>query len=48
MNKLNYKNINEINMISSQKDTLLKHLRDVINDQNEVIQKLETKQKKFL
>ena len=31
-------------MISSQKDTLLKHLRDVINDQNEVIQKLETKQ----
>ena len=34
-------------MISSQKDTLLKHLRDVINDQNEVIQKLETKQKKL-
>ena len=47
MNKLNYKNLNEINMISSQKDTLLKHLRDVINDQNEVIQKLETKQKKL-
>ena len=47
MNELNYKNLNEINMISSQKDTLLKHLRDVINDQNEVIQKLETKQKKL-
>jgi len=47
MNKLNYKNINEINMISSQKDTLLKHLRDVINDQNEVIEKLTAKKKKL-
>ena len=47
MNKLNYKNLNEINMISSQKDTLLKHLKDVINDQNEVIQKLENKKKKL-
>ena len=47
MNKLNYKNINEINMISSQKDTLLKHLRDVINDQNEVIEKLKKKKKKL-
>ena len=47
MNKLNYKNLNEINMIASQKDTLLKHLKDVINDQNEVIQKLANKQKKL-
>jgi hypothetical protein len=47
MNKLNYKNLNEINMIASQKDTLLKHLKDVINDQNEVIQKLVNKQKKL-
>ena len=47
MNKLNYKNLNEINMIASQKDTLLKHLKDVINDQNEVIQKLSNKQKKL-
>ena len=47
MNQLNYKNLNEINMISSQKDTLLKHLKDVINDQNEVIEKLITKQKKL-
>ena len=34
-------------MISSQKDTLLKHLRDVINDQNEVIEKLTAKKKKL-
>ena len=34
-------------MISSQKDTLLKHLRDVINDQNEVIDKLTAKKKKL-
>jgi hypothetical protein len=47
MNKLNYKNINEINIISNQKDTLLKHLKDVINDQNEVIEKLIIKQKKL-
>ena len=47
MNKLNYKNLNEINMIASQKDTLLKHLKDVINDQNEAIQKLSNKQKKL-
>ena len=47
MNKLNYKNLNEINMISSQKDTVLKHLKDVINDQNEVIEKLIAKQKKL-
>ena len=47
MNRLNYKNLNEINMISSQKDTLLKHLKDVINDQNEVIQKLLNKKKKL-
>ena len=37
---LNYKNINEINIISSQKDTLIKQLRDVMNDQEETIQKL--------
>jgi hypothetical protein len=47
MNQLNYINLNEINMISSQKDTLLKHLKDVINDQNEVIEKLIAKQKKL-
>ena len=35
MIELNYKNINEINIISSQKDTLIKHLRDVMNDQEE-------------
>ena len=47
MDKLNYKNLNEINIISSQKDTLLKHLKDVINDQDEVIQKLVNKKKKL-
>ena len=45
MNELNYKNINEINMIASQKDTLIKHLKDVMNDQDEVIQKLLNKKK---
>ena len=47
MNELNYKNINEINMIASQKDTLIKHLKDVMNDQDEVIQKLLNKKKKL-
>ena len=45
--ELNYKNINEINIISSQKDTLIKHLKDVINDQEETIQKLLKKKKKI-
>ena len=41
MAELNYKNINEIiNIISSQKDTLVKHLKDIMNDQEETIQKL--------
>ena len=47
MIELNYKNINEINIISSQKDTLIKHLKDVINDQEETIQKLLKKKKKI-
>ena len=45
--ELNYKNINEINIISSQKDTLIKHLKDVINDQEETIQKLLKKKQKI-
>ena len=40
MIELNYKNINEINIIQSQKDTLIKHLKAVMNDQEETIQKL--------
>lgn len=47
MIELNYKNINEINIISSQKDTLIKHLRDVMNDQEETIQKLLKKKSKL-
>ena len=47
MIELNYKNINEINIISSQKDTLIKHLKDVMNDQEEVLQKLLNKNKKL-
>ena len=46
MIELNYKNINEINIISSQKDTLIKHLKDVMNDQEETIQKLLKKKTK--
>ena len=45
MIELNYKNINEINLISSQKDTLIKHLKDVMKDQEEAIQKLLKKKK---
>ena len=45
MIELNYKNINEINIISSQKDTLIKHLKDVMKDQEEAIQKLLKKKK---
>ena len=45
--ELNYKNINEINIISSQKDTLIKHLKDVMNDQEETIQKLLKKKSKL-
>jgi hypothetical protein len=33
MIELNYKNLNEINIIQSQKDTLIKHLKAVMNDQ---------------
>jgi chromosome segregation ATPase len=40
MIELNYKNLNEINIIQSQKDTLIKHLKAVMNDQEETIQKL--------
>ena len=47
MIELNYKNINEINIISSQKDTLIKHLKDVMNDQEETIQKLLKKKQKI-
>ena len=47
MMELNYKNINEINIISSQKDTLIKHLKDIMNDQEEVIKKLLNKKKKL-
>ena len=47
MIELNYKNINEINIISSQKDTLIKHLKDVMNDQEEVIQKLLKRKQKL-
>ena len=47
MIELNYKNINEINIISNQKDTLIKHLKDVMNDQDEVIKKLLNKKKKL-
>ena len=45
MIELNNKNINEINNISSQKDTLIKHLKDVLNDQEETLQKLLKKKK---
>lgn len=45
MIKLNKKNINEINNISSQKDTLIKHLKDILKDQEETIQKLLKKKK---
>ena len=47
MAELNYKNINEINIISSQKDTLIKHLKDVMEDQEETIQKLLNKKTKL-
>ena len=47
MVELNNKNINEINNISSQKDTLIKHLKDVLNDQEETLQKLLKKKKKL-
>ncbi len=47
MAEINYKNINEINIISSQKDTLIKHLRDIMNDQEETIQKLLKKKAKL-
>ena len=47
MIELNYKNINEININSSQKDTLIKHLKDVMNDQEETIQKLLKKKQKI-
>jgi hypothetical protein len=40
MIELNNKNINEINVISNQKDILIKHLKDLMNDQDEEIQKL--------
>ena len=47
MIELNNNNINEINNISSQKDTLIKHLKDVLNDQVETLQKLLKKKKKL-
>ena len=47
MVELNNKNINEISNISTQKDTLIKHLKDVLNDQEETLQKLLKKKKKL-
>ena len=45
--ELNYKNIKEINLISSQKITLIDHLKNVMNDQEETIQKLLKKKTKL-
>ena len=45
--QLNYKNIKEINLISSQKITLIDHLKNVMNDQEETIQKLLKKKTKL-
>lgn len=45
MVELNNKNINEISNISTQKDTLIKHLKDVLNDQEETLQELLKKRK---
>lgn len=45
--ELNYKNIEEINLISSQKITLIDHLKKVMNDQEETIQKLLKKKNKL-
>ena len=45
--QLNYKNIKEINLISSQKITLIDHLKNIMNDQEETIKKLLKKKIKL-